>query len=403
MGKQRQWVLWGIMALTQAACASQTPASPGAPEGAGPMAMNGPSAPTPEVSPGPSADSPNGPAVGMAAAPAAGPPEAPMAGAAAPSGASDGPMPAEPSPVPDSPAEAEPMAPFDYEQESLMLTGDLVIAPGETLRVGPGSTLTASAGVMVRVEGTLIVAGTADAPVRFAGAGLPRSWHGVVIADGGRADLAHVEISGATYGIHAQAGSQFTVAHADIGKSFKAAVVESDGSFAYTRFHASGDVTFSAVSEVSIDDVNGTLTILDASPTVSHSSFDGGFALVDMIRVGGDASPVFDHIHVRQAHCGIHAFGGDGAALQVKHSVFEGLAYGLMAYTTAPVISDSVFMMNATDVGYCFEATQATRPTLSSNYYSSGAPAVDASCFQVGTTDASPATAADPMAGPLGL
>jgi hypothetical protein len=224
-----------------------------------------------------------------------------------------------------------------------------------------------------------------------------------VIASGGYAGLEHVEIGGATFGIHAQVGSDFDVTYADIGTSFKAAVVESDGTFDHTRFHASGDPTFSPVNEVSINDVNGTLTILAASPTITHSSFDGSAALVDMVRVGGNASPLFDHVRMQDAHCGIHANGGVNSTPIIRNSVFERLAYGLMVYATKPLIENSVFLGNANDIGFCFEAVAANAPTLSGNFYSSGNAIIDPTCFQIGTTETSPAASANPEAGPIGL
>ena len=310
------------------------------------------------------------------------------------------------------PAAAEPTAPpategagmgYDHDNEQVQLSEDLVIAPGEVLRIGPSTTLTASSGVAVRVEGMLIVEGSEGAPVRFVGTGMPRSWHGIVVEAGGGVTMTHVEIGGATYGLHAKPGSQFTVERADIGTSFKAAVLQSDGTIDSTRFHASGDPGFSPVSEVSIDDVNGTLTIIEASPTISNSRFDSGTATVDMVRVGGESSPVFDHVYITDAHCGIHAFGAVNSQFTVSNSVFEGLAYGMMIYTTAPIVRDSVFAMNATDVGFCFGATEANRPTLTNNYYSSGAVVADPSCFGIGAVDANPATSAHATAGPVGL
>lgn len=302
----------------------------------------------------------------------------------------EAPFPTEPGAVGDA---------YDYEAEEVALTADLVVAQGATLRVGPRTTFTASSGVAVRIAGTLVVEGAADAPVRFLGAGVPSSWHGIVVESGGVLVATNVEIGGATYGVHAQPGSDFTVEEADIGTSFKAAVLESDGSFDRTRFHASGNPLFSAVNEASIDDVNGTLTVLGASPTVTNSTFDNSGGLVDMIRVGGGGAPLFDHIHVTSAHCGIHTFGDVPTSLTVTNSVFEGLAYGFMAYATAPVIENSVFLSNGNDVGFCFGATTESRPILRGNYYSAGSALVDPTCFQVGTQDESPASAPNPAAG----
>lgn len=293
---------------------------------------------------------------------------------------------------------------YDYENEMVSLSADLVIATGETLRVGPGTTFTATgAAVKIDVQGTLIVEGSTEAPAKFLGAGTPRSWHGIVIASGGYLELTNAEIGGATYGIHAMPGSDFDVDFADIGTSFKAAVIESDGTFNHTRFHASGNPAFSPVNEVSIDDVNGTLTILNASPTVSNSSFDGSNALVDMIRVGGDSAAVFDHIHVKEAHCGIHSNGGINNSPTITNSVFERLSYGMMIYATKPIIENSVFTMNGNDLGFCFGATADNAPVLTNNFYSSGAAIIDPSCFQIGAAEPAPAASANPDAGPVGL
>ena len=101
-------------------------------------------------------------------------------------------------------------------------------------------------------------------------------------------------------------------------------------------------------SERLSDDINGTLTIIDASPTVSNSSFDNSIAIVDMIIIDGDSSPIFDHIHIKEAHC--------------------------------------AWLRHSTD-----------------NYYSSGGALIDPSCFQIGTQDEHPADAPNPAAGPAGL
>ena len=312
--------------------------------------------------------------------------------------AGSGSLPTEPNPTGPTPAGY-----FDYENEMVALDTDLVIASGQTLRVGPGVTFTAKANVKVQVDGMLLVEGTAAAPVRFLGAGMPRSWHGIVIGKGGYAGLTQVQIGGATYGIHALAGSDFKVSRAEIGTSFKAAVVQSNGSFDLTKFHASGDPTFSPVNEVSIDDVNCTLTILDASPTVTNSKFDGSGALVDMVRVGGNSSPVFDHLYISDAHCAFHTNGGVNTKPRISNTVMERLAYGVMAYTTKPVMENNVFRGNAYDVGFCFEATADNAAELRTNYYQSGTAGIDPSCFQIGVDEPKPATTANAAAGPVGL
>ncbi len=292
---------------------------------------------------------------------------------------------------------------YDYTAQAVTLTETLTIPAGQTVRVGPGTTFTAGMGMQVLINGTLIVDGTADAPVEFAGAGTPRSWEGIVIASGGSLTMTHAKIGGATYGILAQVGSSYQVAYSEIGTSFKVAVLYADGSFDHMRFHASGDDTFSPVNEVSMDDVNGSLTIIDASPTVTDSSFDNSSPLVDMIRIGGKASPVFDHVSIVGAHCGLHTNGGVNTMPTIKNSVLQGLSYGIMAYTAKPTFENCNFIDNGSDIGFCFDATADNAPTLIGNYYSSGSASFDASCFDIGKADSAPAAAPLDGVGPVGL
>jgi hypothetical protein len=351
-----------------------------------PVAPGGPTTP---MMTGTGGSAPTGPGMGAPVQPTAGAPSMPT---------TPGPM--QPEPGPTAPAGGD----FDYENEMVALDADLVIASGQTLRVGPGVTFTAkSANVKVQVDGTLLAEGTAAAPVRFVGGGAPRSWHGLVIGKGGYAALTHVQIGGATYGIHALPGSDFKVDLSDLGTSFKAAVVESNGTFDRTKFHASGDPTFSPVNEVSIDDVNGTLTILDASPKVTNSKFDGSAALVDMIRIGGNSSPVFDHLYISDAHCAFHANGGNNTRPRITNTVMERLGYGIMAYATKPVLENNVFRGNGFDVGFCFDATSANAAELKNNFYQSGSAGIDPSCFQIGVDEPAPAATANAAAGPVGL
>jgi hypothetical protein len=292
---------------------------------------------------------------------------------------------------------------FDYNGEDVMLTETLVVPAGETINVGPGTTFTASMGVKVQVLGTLVVAGSADSKVEFLGAGTPRSWEGIEIGSGGRLELTHASIGGANLGIHAMAGSSYAVSYTEIGTSFKVAALFADGTFDHCKLHASGDDTFSPVNEVSVADVNGTMTIIDASPVITHTSFDNSSPLVDMIRVGGNGSPVFDHVSVVGAHCGFHTNGGVNNQPVIKNSVLMGMSYGIMAYASKARFENNNFMGNSADVGFCFDATAENAVELVGNFYSTGMASLDPTCFEITTADASPAAAAHADAGPMGL
>lgn len=291
---------------------------------------------------------------------------------------------------------------WDYEDEIVTLDADLVIASGETLRVGPGTTFNASEGVTIRVEGTLFVEGTTSAPVRFLGNGVPRSWEGIVIEDGGMLDLAFAEIGGATYGIHARPGSDFVITRADFNTSFKAALVESDGTFDHVAFHASGDAP-TTVGELAPEiDPDGALAIINGSPSVTHCTFDHSHAFSDMIRIRGTSTATFDHLRITEAHCGFHVQDAQNNSPRMTNSIMLDMEFGIMAYTGKPVMEGNVFQGNTIDVGFCYGATEDNTPELTNNFYSSGALVLDAPCARINTTDASPATEANPEAGPIG-
>jgi hypothetical protein len=290
--------------------------------------------------------------------------------------------------------------PCDYEQQTVELTENLVIAAGDTVHVCPGVTFRAATDVQITVLGALFADGTSEAPVRFLGtAEEPRSWHGLVIESGGDLKLSHAKIGGAIYGTYAMPGSSFDVDASELGTSFKVANVQADGTFTNTKFRASAPPNVAITDAVSVDDPNGTVTIMDASPSFSNCRFDGISAYTDLVRVGGESSPTFDRVYLHAAHCGFHTFGGTNTSIHVTNAIFEKLAYGVMAYTTKPIIEDSVFIKNLNDVGICTGATEDNTPVLENNHYEKGEPTIDASCFRIGTTDPSPAATANPGAG----
>ncbi len=287
-------------------------------------------------------------------------------------------------------------AAFDYENEKVELTADLVIPAGKTVRVGPGVTFHAAGQYKVQVLGTLEVEGSEDAVSAFTG-GAPSSWHGIVVGEGGKLTLRNAKISGAKYGIYAEAGSDFDVADTLIDTSFKTAVVFSDGKFDRTRFTAAVPATIAITEEVGVDDPNGALTIIDASPTITNSRFDGASIFTDLVRIGGDSAPTFDHVYLHDAHCAFHSSGGTKNAPVIRNAVMEGFSYGFMTFTTTPIVEDSVFKNNINDFGLC-SGTEANAPKLKNNFYG-GEVKLDASCFRIKVKDASPASTANANAG----
>ena len=289
-------------------------------------------------------------------------------------------------------------------QQTVRLDADLVIPAGTTVRVGPGVTFNAAPNVTIQVQGTLIVTASAASPSSFMGtAAAPNSWKGIVVAAGGNLQMQRARVGGATLGIHTLKGSTYDIDYVTFDTSFKGAVLESDGKINHSRFLATVPPTISVAADVTIDDPNGTLTIITASPTVTNSEFIGASMFTDLVRVGGNSAPIFDHDMFKAAHCGFHIFGATTSVTTITNSVIDGMSYGVMAFTTKPNFKNNVFKGNANDAGFCFGATSANKPIFDGNYYASGGAVFDASCVQAGTTATNTATAAIPGAGPVGL
>jgi hypothetical protein len=298
---------------------------------------------------------------------------------------------------------------FDYVNQAVSLDSDLVIPSGKTVRVGSGVVFTASPNVKIQVEGTLIVEGTVASPSRFLGvetdAAPSNYWHGIEIESGGKIDFTYADVEGAEYGIHAMPGSTYKVDYGTFGTSFKPAVLESDGTFDHSTFHATIPSTVSLAEAVTIDDPNGTMTILDASPKVTNSLFEGSAVLTDMVRVGGNSVPVFDHDHFKGAHCAFHVFGATNNAPKVTNSIIENMSYGTMAFTSGMTFENSNFLNNTYDVGFCLGATASSGPNLTSDYFLKAKPTdpmADSTCFQYAKIT-STLTAPVAGAGPVGL
>ena len=136
---------------------------------------------------------------------------------------------------------------------------------------------------------------------------------------------------------------------------------------------------------------------------MKNSYFEGFSAFTDMVRVGGDAAPLFDHVRLNGAHCAFHNFGSTNNSPRVTNSIIEHMSYGAMAFTSKPIFENCNFENNTDDVGYCYGAVADNAPVLTGNYYLSGDATVDASCFQIGTAATGNLTAPVDGAGPVGL
>lgn len=240
----------------------------------------------------------------------------------------------EPTPTPDT---------SDHLTADATWTGDtlvpapLTIDPGVTLTVAAGSTVRASAGAKLLVEGTLVVeAGATSVFQGDAGA----SWGGIVARPGGVVTARDIEIRGATTGFTAEAGAGLS----------RLVNVEFAQSTAPIRIAASTKLCRASLSEGS-----GSSQVTGGTATISDSDLfgSGGDTVVFS---GGEV--VLQHVLLgAQSHCLVHG-GGTGAMLTVEKTVLVDAAYAFMlSGLSSATVRDSRIEMGTLTSGNSSSAT----------------------------------------------
>jgi len=98
-----------------------------------------------------------------------------------------------------------------------IVTEDIVVNAGDTLRFTPGKKLLFDGYTGITVKGHLRVVGTREQPVVFASVNSTKNaatsfdWNGIEITDGGSAEFIHSVISNATSGITAENAQSLTL------------------------------------------------------------------------------------------------------------------------------------------------------------------------------------------------
>jgi len=263
---------------------------------------------------------------------------------------------------------------------SVEVTTTRTIDAGKTLTVCAGTVITISAGASFTIRGTLVVQGTADKPVQFAGSEhKPGGWAGFIIVSGGNVVANYIEIHDASNAIDARAGSQFQIDHILVDGSARLLSLASDGTISHGALHGLG----SAQSATPVS-ISGSPHLVD---TVMDKGVYNGF---DFVVIGGDTSaPVFDHVEVADSHCAFHV--GDAAGMTLTHSYVHHNAYAIMAGSEpAAVFSHNNFQDNSINIGSCGTITA----DVQENYFA-GEPFGDGSCptLTAGTSASTPYTA----------
>jgi hypothetical protein len=270
---------------------------------------------------------------------------------------------------------------------ALRLTTAQTVAAGQTLTVCAGSTITAaSATVSITVAGTLLVQGTAQAPVKLVGAqGGTADWAGLIVAGGGNVSATYLEIHNAKVAMSARVGSSYTIDHVLIDNSSQMLILASNGTISNGTMHGLGS------------NQPGTPIVIDnASPHVTNTVINqGSYGGVDMVVADGVGSaPVFDHVEVADSHCAFHFNQGNGAT--ISNSFIHHNFYGFMVIASvAGHVLHSNFEDNAVaNIGSCSGGSTEAKD----NFFVGTV--FDGSCATLQVTGTAPPTAYTTGVGP---
>jgi hypothetical protein len=196
------------------------------------------------------------------------------------------------------------------------LTGNLTIAPSDTLTLSAGQTLTASdlstsVGIAFTVQGQLLVQGTSGTPVVLTCDSLkPGGWRGVQIdsASGPASSIDYAEISKARIGVHVRGAVSPTIQHSTFQDCLTAGIAVSPGSSAVIRFNtvsSSWDwctgilLTGAAGAEVSTNTITAIPSGLYSAGSDAATLFadnETSAVLAGLVSAGSDASVIQDNI-----------------------------------------------------------------------------------------------------------
>jgi hypothetical protein len=256
------------------------------------------------------------------------------------------------------------------------LTASRIVAAGKTVAICAGSVLTFGDGIGLTVNGRLLVQGTAQLPVKLAGATASAgSWTGLVLNAGGELTATYLEIHDADTALAARPASSYTVDHLVIDDSTMMMVLSADGTIAHGTLRGLGNAQSSSPVFVS-----------NASPRITDTAVTQGLYLgVDMIIVGGgNSAPVFDHVEVADSHCAFHINESGGTV--ITNSWLHHNAYAFMlGASLAGHINHNNFQDNLVNLGTCAGAAFEVKD----NYFEGAA--FDDTCAALEVTGVTPA------------
>ena len=130
------------------------------------------------------------------------------------------------------------------DPSTVAIDQDLVLAAGATTTWEAGTVVKVTSGASITVKGTLLVQGTAAAPVQIRSAADPEragAWGGLVVARGGTLTAKNLEIHDASRAFTAQGGAAYDVDGLVVDTSLSVLALAADGTIAHAKLHSQGD------------------------------------------------------------------------------------------------------------------------------------------------------------------
>lgn len=261
------------------------------------------------------------------------------------------------------------------------LVGETIIEPGVTVTIEAGTDFRGAQAATLRVNGSLVVAGTSAEPVTMIPLGDAASWAGIAVESGGELSLTYAEGHDVATLVDCKTGAvNCKLESVTFNKMGYALITQAPSSINHSTLTdmSNGGISPRAGSDLSITDSyvftsSGDLIVMQA----------GSRLTIDQSEVGGALGSY--------EHCNFHINGAD--YLKITNSNIISGVYGFMlGGTDSAVITYNNFMENEIDIS---EIGSNTNVDLRYNYWANGAPNLGAN-YDV----TSPAGAVIDAAGP---
>lgn len=234
------------------------------------------------------------------------------------------------------------------------VTGNVTVPADTSLEICPGSHITFGAYVGIRVEGTLLLSGTSEAPVQL----LPDSstdWAGLTIR--GTLDGKYALLEGASLAINGLSGSHIQLQDSVVKSTNFVLQLVNGGTFERSTFL--GDQTIFLAG--------GLLKMTDTLIDFQHPA-----EAPDCIDVSGGGLEL-DHVKITGCHCTLHI---EGSTLpnHVTHSILEGAVDAVMLEDTIATFTGNHLIGAENDILDIGEEEGGIQAAVGGNYWGGGAP-----------------------------